>query len=109
MKVVDFGVQEPYKSFILEGKKTVEGRLNKGKFGSLEVGDFLEMDSPKARFEVVGKNIYKSFMEMVGAEGVENVIPDKDNVEDAANVYYRFYTKDQEREFGVAAIKIRKQ
>ena len=30
--LVQFNVQEPYKSQILSGQKTVEGRLNKGKF-----------------------------------------------------------------------------
>jgi len=28
----NFNVAEPYKSFLLNGQKTVEGRLNKGKF-----------------------------------------------------------------------------
>jgi ASC-1-like (ASCH) protein len=45
---------------------------------------------------------------MIESEGVENVIPDKADIEEAANVYYKFYTKEQENEFGVSAIKIRK-
>lgn len=32
LMLVQFNVQEPYKSQILSGQKTVEGRLNKGKF-----------------------------------------------------------------------------
>ncbi len=29
----------------------------------------------------------------------ENIIPDKNNIDDAVNVYYQFYTKEQEKEF----------
>jgi hypothetical protein len=35
MNFISINVQEPYYSFILNGKKTVEGRLNKGKFASI--------------------------------------------------------------------------
>ena len=59
-------------------------------------------------FEVIEKNIYKSFMEMIESEGVENVIPNKTSIEEATNVYYKFYTKEQEKEFGVVAIKIKR-
>jgi len=45
MKIIDFNVQEPYLSFIKSGQKTIEGRLNKGKFVSLEVGDILTLSN----------------------------------------------------------------
>ena len=41
MKTITLNVQEPYLSFILNGKKTIEGRLNDGKFKDLEIGDIL--------------------------------------------------------------------
>ncbi|HOX97253.1 MAG TPA: ASCH domain-containing protein [bacterium] len=109
MPIVSINVQEPYHSFILNGQKIVEGRLNKGKFAEIKIGDILEIEPEKIQFEVIGKNIYKSFKEMIEVEGVENVIPDKKNIDDAVNVYYKFYTKEQEIEFGVAAIKIQKR
>lgn len=34
-------IKEPYLSFILNGQKTIEGRLNKGKFKALKAGDSL--------------------------------------------------------------------
>jgi len=45
---------------------------------------------------------------MLKKEGMKNVIPDKENTSDAVDVYYRFYTKEQERRFGVVVIKIKK-
>jgi len=108
MKIISINVQEPYYTFILSGEKIVEGRLNKGKFSDIEIGDVLELEPEKNKFEVIDKNIYKNFKEMIKREGIENVIPDKNNIEDAVNVYYRFYTKEQENKFGVVAIKIKK-
>jgi ASC-1-like (ASCH) protein len=68
----------------------------------------LEISSLTKKFKVVGKRIYKSFLEMVTVEGFEKVIPDKTSNLEAANVYYEFFTKEQEKEFGVVAIEIKK-
>jgi ASC-1-like (ASCH) protein len=106
MNIVSINVNEPYKTFILEGKKTVEGRLNKGKFSDAKIGDVLQIDPEGQQFKIIGKNIYLSFKEMIEMEGIENVIPGKENINDAVDVYYNFYTKEQEKEFGVVAIKI---
>jgi len=108
MQKISINVQEPYYSFIINGQKTVEGRLNKGKFASIQKGDILILAPENIEFEVIKKNIYNSFKEMIQSEGVKNVIPDKTNIEEAIKVYYKFYTAEQENEFGVSAIKIKK-
>lgn len=108
MQKIEINVQEPYLGYILSGKKTVEGRLNKGKFGSLKNGDILMMGSTAKEYEVVAVKIYKTFKEMIEKEGVNSVIPDKNSIDDAVGVYYKFYTPDQEKEFGVVAIRIKK-
>lgn len=102
-------IQEPYLSYVLRGQKTVEGRLNKGKFAAINVGDIIEIEPNKERFEVVYKNKYGSFKEMIEKEGVKKVIPDADNIDKAVDVYYKFYTKEQEKEFGVIAIGIKRK
>jgi ASC-1-like (ASCH) protein len=107
MKKITLNVQEPYRSLILRGEKIVEGRLNKGKFSEIEKGDILVLSPEDVDFEVIGKIIYSSFREMIENEGVKNVIPDKKNINDAVNIYYKFYTPEQEKEFGVAAIRIK--
>lgn len=100
-------MQESYKTLVLKGIKTVEGRLNKGKFAKIKVSDIIEIKCVK--FDVIGKSIYSSFREMIKEEGIENIVPDKNNINDAVNVYYKFYTKEQEKEFQVVAIKIRRR
>ena len=109
MDIIKLNVEEPYLSFILNGQKTIEGRLNKGKFKDLQVGDILLIGQDEKSFIIERTTIYKSFREMIEKEGIENVIPDKDNIDDAEAVYYKFYTKEQEEEFEVLAIKIKLQ
>jgi len=106
MQIVTLNVQEPYLSLILNGQKTVEGRLNKGKFKDLKVGDKLLIGSYKKLFTVKRINCYSGFRNMIASEGVKNVVPDKSTIEDAEAVYYKFYTKEQEKEFGVLALQI---
>ncbi|OGH91379.1 MAG: hypothetical protein A2534_03840 [Candidatus Magasanikbacteria bacterium RIFOXYD2_FULL_39_9] len=105
MNTFDINVQEPYFSSILSGKKTVEGRLNKGKFLDIQVGDILKINN-EVEYKVVEKNSYKNFREMIEAEGLSNVIPDKKTVEEAVAVYYKFYTKEDELKYGVVGVKI---
>ena len=107
MKKINIDVQEPYYSYIISGKKTVEGRINKGKFAILNKGDIILLGKEEIQFRVIKKTIYNTFEQMINSEGIENVIPDKKDVKDAINVYYTFYTRKQEKEFGVVAIKIK--
>jgi len=102
-------VQEPYYSFIVKGKKKIEVRLNKGKFSSLEKGDIIKMGDQGIELLVLDIKKYKTFRAIFENEKMEDIIPDKDCADDAIAVCYRFFTKEQEKEFGVVAIKIQKQ
>jgi ASC-1-like (ASCH) protein len=105
MNLFEINVRQPYYHYIVIGEKTVEGRLNKGKFSRMQAGDYLLMNN-ESKFKIERKTEYDSFKEMVKAEGVKNVVPDKKEAEEAANVYYKFFTKEQEQEFGVVALEI---
>ena len=108
MKIINIHKKEPYHSMVINGLKTVEGRLNKGKFAEIEIGDVLMMRPENKRFRVVGKRRYKTFKEMLEAEGIKNVLPDKNNIEEATKVYKKFYKKSQENKYGALAIRIKR-
>lgn len=105
---IKLNVQEPYLSFILNGQKTIEGRLNKGKFKDLKIDDILLIGEAEKEFKIKKINSYNSFKEMLNNEGLNNVVPDKETIEEAEKVYFQFYTKEEEKEFGVLAIEIEK-
>ncbi|MGI5826089.1 MAG: ASCH domain-containing protein [Patescibacteria group bacterium] len=98
-------VQEPYLGYIKSGKKVVEGRLGKQKYLDLQKGDIIKINN--LEIEVLGVTKYSGFKEMLIMEGVKNVVPDAKDLEEAVNVYYKFYTKQDESQYGVAAISIK--
>lgn len=106
MRVIEINIQEPYYSFILNGDKRIEGRLNKGKFLNAEIGDIFKINN-QVNFKLINKREYSSFKDMILKEGIENIIPDKKTIEEAVSVYYRFYSKEDERKYGVIALEIK--
>lgn len=102
---LEIDVQEPYLSFIRSGKKVVEGRLGKDKYLNLQKGDLIKINDLEA--EVLEITKYASFKDMLTKEGIENVIPDAKDIESAVNVYYKFYSKEDEKIFGVVGISMK--
>lgn len=105
-KTYEINVQEPYFTHIKNGTKIVEGRLNKGKFLEMKIGDELLLNEV-VKLEIVNKSVYKSFREMIMFEGIKNVIPDAKNIDEAESAYYKFYSKEDENQFGVSAIQVK--
>ena len=105
--IYNFNVAEPYKSFLLNWQKTVEWRLNKGKFKKYLVGDILEFETGE-KFEILRKTEYKTFFEMMKTEGIEKVLPDFKNIKEwVEKVYYKFYSAEKEKEFWILAIEVK--
>ena len=102
----NFNVQEPYRTFLLNWRKTVEWRLNKGKFQKFLVWDILEFDTGE-QFKILRKTEYKTFFEMMRNEWIEKVLPDFENIREwVEEVYYKFYSPEKEKEFGILAIEV---
>ncbi len=103
--------QEPYFTFVKEGKKTVEGRLAKGKYAEIKAGDHIivQTEDETDSFEVIvtGTSRYDSFQEMLVGEGLEKVLPDAIDIEDGVLKYRKFYSEDKEKEYGVVAIRVK--
>ena len=105
-------VSEPWFSLISLGIKTVEGRKNKGVFMNLQIGDKIKWTNSELFFreiltEVIGKNTYPTFKEYLETEGLENCLPSIKNIDQGVDVYYKYYTKQDEIDFGVVAIRIK--
>lgn len=106
---------------ILAGRKTIEGRLNKGKFAQYQIGDEVSLrrdirdkngvlhdgTSGAALVDIVGIRSYTSFLEMVTAEGFEKVIPFAKSADEAADEHNKYYSADDQARYGVLAIEIR--
>ncbi len=105
---------------IIDGKKTIEGRLNKGKFADYAVGDhvllrrdirsasgqLIDGDLPEIEVKILALRHYASFGDMVISEGHTRVIPSATSDHEAALEYDKYYTKNDQEQFGVIAIEI---
>jgi ASC-1-like (ASCH) protein len=107
-------VKQPYFDQIKNGEKIYEGRLKKGDFKKLKVGDFVvwEFEDKTCKTEIIEILEFPSFVEAISAVGLEYVLPtqaeQKKTVEEAINdVYRKFYSEELEKEFGVLMIKVK--
>ena len=103
MTLIKLNVQEPYFTHIKNGTKTSEGRLAKDNFIQLIEGDQVEFNDQLTK-TIISVNKYKTFEQMIIAEGLANVIPGAKNIEEATAVYYKFYSAADELKYGVCAI-----
>ena len=102
-------VSEPWFSFIKSGQKRVEGRLAKGSFANVKVGDEITWinGDRKCRTVVTAVNKYKTFLSYLKKEKLKNTLPGIITYVDGVDIYYQWYTKRQEQRFGVVAIHIK--
>lgn len=120
MATYESGRESYLLDYILEGKKTIEGRLNRGKFRNYKVGDTIWLrrdyrdeygrlqdgEPRQACVEITAIRHYASFADMIEAEGYRTVVPGAENAEAALAVYNSYYTTDEQLEHGVLAIEI---
>lgn len=106
---------------IIAGRKTIEGRLNRGKFAEYRVGDTVLLrrdwrddtgvlhdgEPDAACVEIVAIRHYGSFLEMVTTEGYERVIPSASSDEAAAAEYDKYYNSADQHHYGVLAIEVK--
>lgn len=102
-------VSEPWFTLISLGLKTVEGRKNKGRFKEMNVNDTIEWTNndfkPRSVLTKITKKIeYKTFKEYLETEGLNNCLPGMPNIEHGLSVYFKYFTKEDEEQFGVIAI-----
>lgn len=101
---------QPYFDLMKEGKKTIEGRLYRGKFALIKAGDQIEVFTPEEDesflVKVLDSRKYETVRNMLEAEGLEKVLPNINNIEEGVAVYRNFYSEEEEKETGVVAIEV---
>jgi ASC-1-like (ASCH) protein len=104
-------LSEPWFSLISLGLKTVEGRKNKGIFKEMKVGDIIQwtnddFDNRTVLTKLIKKVEYDTFSDYLNNEGLENCLPGMPSLEHGLSVYFKYFTKEDEKEFGVIAIHL---
>ena len=121
MTVWESGRESSLLDAIVDGRKTIEGRLKKGKFADYRMGDIVKLrrdyrdergvlndgEPGAARVEIIAIREYPTFLAMVRAEGFEKVIPGADSAEAAAAVYDTYYSAEDQARYGVLGIEVK--
>lgn len=113
----EIGIESSLTDDILNGKKTIEGRLGKPKFLKIKDGDIVSIrrdiwqnneiikSYPDAARIYVDQVLYfETFTEMLSALDYREIIPNAKSANDVLKVYNKIYTAKDEQEFGVVAI-----
>lgn len=106
-------VSEPWFSLISLGLKTVEGRKNKGRFGSMQPGQIIKWVNEDFKPRHVYTRItrvtrYETFEDYLRTEGLEKCLPSINDMETGLSVYFKYFTKEDEATYGVVAIGLEK-
>lgn len=120
---LQINVAEPWFTLIKSSQKTVEGRLCRGIFSGLQVGNLLSISRSNTQLpasacmeacteactvevEVTRVTRYASFEQYLTKEGLEHTLPGVQAIADGVAVYRQFYSAELELEHGVVAIHI---
>lgn len=108
MESFEINVQEPWFSAIKRKEKTVEGRLVKGKFLDIKVGDVVVVCNGDYKVPCKVEKIrkYTGFREYLELEGLHKCLPGVGSIEEGIAVYREFYSKDMEAKYGVMALQL---
>ncbi|MFY7843076.1 MAG: ASCH domain-containing protein [Rhabdochlamydiaceae bacterium] len=99
-----------YFSLIARGVKKVEGRTFKASLHGLKTGHLIyfhnkEQLQPPIRAQVTSLKKYASFHEMLNIEGLQNVLPGVEHIEEGVKIYHSFpHYQEEEKSLGVLAI-----
>ena len=103
-------VSEPWFSLLKLKIKNVEGRLNKGDFSKIKIGDMIEFSNNdlgfnrKCKLTIKDIHYYHSFQNYLSNEKLKNCLPGIQNIKQGVFVYYQYYSKQDENKYGICAI-----
>ncbi|MCE2982315.1 MAG: ASCH domain-containing protein [Parachlamydia sp.] len=109
--MIQLFLQPRFYDAIRLGKKTVEGRLGKVEYLSIQKGHKIIFSKNKEPVPALLCNVhrvnhYATFAEMLAKEGLKNVLPGTPTIEEGMKIYRKFYSEAEENHYGVAAIHI---
>ncbi len=58
--------------------------------------------------EITKITMYSTFKEYLECEGLQNCLTGMSDIEHGLNVYYKYYTKEDERTYGIVAFTLKK-
>jgi ASC-1-like (ASCH) protein len=109
-------LQEPYYTYVRDGIKIYELRVNDEKRRKMKIGDIWKFKNanneklPEFNTKIIDKKIYKSFEEAIKKKGYKKLLPNCKSIEEAIKTYNAFdggmYEVDAKK-YGVVCFKLK--
>lgn len=105
-------LSEPWFSLVKLKLKKCEGRINQGDFAAMKTNDTITFTNDSfgsvRRYTVKITKItkYANFKEYLETEMLKRCLPEMDTIEDGLSVYYKYYTKEDEKK-GIVCIRMK--
>jgi ASC-1-like (ASCH) protein len=116
MEIFSSKLQEPYYTYIRDGIKIYELRVNDEKRKKMKIGDIWKFKNanneklPEYNTKIIDKKIYKSFEEAIKKKGYKKLLPNSKSIEEAIKTYNAFdggmYQVDAKK-YGVVCFKLK--
>jgi ASC-1-like (ASCH) protein len=106
---MEVNLSDPWFDAVREGTKRVEGRIKRGKWSTVRVGDRWNISSLRGEtfsIKVLSIREYPSFEEYIVNEGLRNVLPGITDVSHGVKLYEQYCGKGADLESGVVAFEI---
>lgn len=108
-------IADPWYDLVKTNKKIFEGRLNTADRKNIKIGDticFTHAEKESFTKEVVDVHVFENFQEAFEwyfgpKRMIQKVLPGIDNVKDAVAVYAKFYTIEQQKQWGVVFFELK--
>jgi len=92
--------------------KDIEIRLNDEKRKKLKIGDIINVtnrgSNESINVKIINLEYFSSFKECINNYDLNRLYNDKITRDEFLNLLYKFYTKDDEKKYGVVAITFMK-
>jgi ASC-1-like (ASCH) protein len=116
MEIFSSKLQEPYYTYIRDGIKIYELRVNDEKRKKMKIGDIWKFKNanneklPEFNTKIIDKKIYKSFEEAIKKVGYKKLLPNSKSISEAIKTYNAFdngmYEVDAKK-YGVVCFKLK--
>lgn len=105
-----YTIREPWFTLIGQKKKTIEGRLNKGRYKHLKKDDIMFFKTPNKneiiKTKIINLEYYSKFKDYLLMEGIKNTLPGIKTLEEGIDIYYKYYNKSSRVKYNVVAIEL---
>ncbi len=94
--------------FIRSGRKTVEGRKNSPTWAWINAGVKFLITSGSENVEVICTDVvlWHSIRDYLEGEGLQHTLPGVTTIEEGEEIYLKWYSLEEVKEFGFKAIHI---